>query len=184
MNWRWTAALFGILLVLAAVLLLQNREESAEEPTPFPTPIPALALLPGVNAEDVERLELSRAEDGLEATFVQEDDRSWARTVPTHTQVISQSMNSQLAGLLNLTAQNTLPEDANPLSAYGLDSPAYTITLVAIQEGQSIRFTFLVGDATPTGGGYYLMREGNPAVRVVSNFAIDNVTSLLDNPPL
>jgi hypothetical protein len=182
-NWRWTAALFGILVVLAAFLLLQNQQEDAEEPTPFPTPVPAVSLLPGVNIEDVQRLEINRSEDNISATFIHDEDGSWARTVPTHTQVISDSMNSQLAGLLNLSAQSTLPEDANPLSAYGLDSPAYEITVVTLQDGQAVRFSFLIGDETPTGAGYYLMRQGNPAVRVVLLSPIDSIITLLDNPP-
>jgi hypothetical protein len=183
-NWRWTAVLFGILALLAAFLVLQNQRQAAEEPTPFPTPIPAVALLPSVEIEAVQRLEIRRVEDDFAATFVHDEDGSWARTVPTQTQVISQTMNTQLAGLLNLTAQSTLPEGANPLSAYGLDDPSYEITLVAIQDGQAVRFAFLIGDETPTGSGYYLMRQGNPSVRVVLKVPIDNVTNLLDGPPL
>lgn len=184
MSWRWTAVLFAILLILAAFLLLQNRQEGAEELTPIPTPMPAVALLPEVNVENLQRLEISRASDSSTATFVHAEDGSWTRTVPTRTQVISQTMNTQLAGLLNLTAQSTLPEDANPLSAYGLDAPAHTIILVALQDGQAVRFTFLVGNETPTGAGYYLARQGNPAVRVVPKSPIDSTTGLLDSPPI
>jgi hypothetical protein len=184
LNWRWTAALFGILVILAAFLLLQNQQEAAGEPTPLPTLIPAVSLLPDINIEDVQRLELSHASEDATAAFIQDENGGWARTVPTHTQVISQLMNTQLAGLLNMTAESTLPEDANPLSAYGLDNPTYQISLVAVQDSQAVRFTFLVGNETPTGAGYYLMRQGNPAVRVVSLSAIDNVTNLLDSPPI
>jgi hypothetical protein len=42
----------------------------------------------------------------------------------------------------------------------------------------------VVGDKTPTGTAYYLLRQGEGNVVVVSSASIENLTALLDQPPI
>lgn len=187
MNWRTTAVLFLIVLLLGGYVYYQSQQET--EPTATPTaaaPTPArVALITGASVEQVERLDVTRFAEGTTASFQRDGRGNWTRTVPTTTQVISQTLNTQVTGLINLRSSRSLAPDLNPLSAYGLEEPAYEIVLVTAGEGdQRLRFTLLVGDETPTGNSFYVQERGDPQVYVIPKGSIENVIGLLDNPPL
>jgi hypothetical protein len=67
-----------------------------------------------------------------------------------------------------------------PLTAMGLDSPSYSI-LLTLDNAEKV--SLFIGNLVPTGGGYYVKVDNNPAV-VVSQTDIDFITSSLKNPPL
>jgi hypothetical protein len=99
--------------------------------------------------------------------------------------VISATMNSFMQGLTILTSRRTLLTSAGSPADFGLDSPAYEITLSAVDEGgQSRRFILLVGNATAADDGYYIQREGDPRIHIVNKSVVDNVVNLLETPPV
>lgn len=185
MNWRTTAILFVVLLVVGGAAYYLSRQEP--KPVEMPTPMPTLAttqLVSGVTTEGVSRLEIHNLAEEDAAVFVQELG-VWSQSVPTQTQVISASMNSYMQGLVMLTSRRTLPTSAGEPADFGLDSPTYEIILSALNEaGQTIRFVLLVGNTTAADDGYYMQRQGDPRIHIVNKSVVDNVLNLLERPPV
>jgi hypothetical protein len=66
------------------------------------------------------------------------------------------------------------------LDTIGLNPAAYQIMITLDDEQQQTAF---IGNLTPTGTGYYGFLEGQPEV-VVEKVSIDNLLSLLTDPPI
>lgn len=192
MNSRTTLILGVVLLVLVGYLLINNRadEENAAEATtaPIPTTAPRTPVLPETGANLVPvRMEISNTDtegNSITRVFALESAGIWAQTVPTYTLLISGSIISQANGMLNISSRTVLPADDNPLSAYGLDDPSSTIVVVANRDGQTVRYTFLIGNQIVGGTGYYLQREGDDRVYVVDLTAVDSALALLTTIPI
>ena len=184
MSWRTTAALFVVLLLVAAVALWQSRSGSNEAETPTPLPPTPVTENPFRNAtvEDVTRLDIKR--ESLTASFAHEEDGSWHMTVPTATQVMSVTLTNQVRILINTGSRRTIAPEENPLQAYGLDEPDSEITLVVRREEQQVRYQLLVGNETPTGDGYYTLKQGDPRVYIMSKSLLDGIFGLAESPPL
>ncbi len=186
MSGRTVVILFVVLLVVGAIALLISRQEETAEPTPTLPPQPeSVQLLEGVEMNTVGRLEVRDEMGDRLIELLREPDGGWFQVHPTATLAISQTVNTSVTGLLNLTSRRTLSPDENPLSAYGLDAPTYRITLaVRMEAGGTVRHVFLVGDETPAGDAYYVQKEGDPRVYLVPKFSLDNLAALLDDPPI
>ena len=184
MSWRTTAILFVILLFVGGYVYYQSRQEPAVEPLPTPLPQPEQADLVTATIDEVNRLDVTRLEDEANASFMRDEAGVWFQTVPTNTEVISQTMNTQIGGMVSLRSNRTLPADANPLSTYGLDEPEYEIILATTRDERTVRTTLLVGNETPAGDAYYVQKRGDPRVHIVPIGVIQNMIDLLENPPL
>lgn len=189
MNWRTVGILFIVVVLLGAVVYLMSQEDGSEtgvdpDATEIPTAIPQENLVRDVAIADVQRLEVTRLEDDFQVAFIQDDNSGWFQVVPTETTVISATMNSEVTRLINMTSQSVLSADANPLSVYGLDDPQYEIVLVARRDDNNVRFTFTVGNQTPTGDRYYAQKQGDPRVHVLLSSTVDSITGLLDERPI
>ena len=186
MSGRTTAVLFILVLLLGGFIYFQNQAEEADPATPTPVPtVPRIELMPEVNSEQVVRLELHRFSDDYQVVLSREEGHNWYQTVPTRTLIVSQTMSSVLASLVNVTSRRSFDAEQNPLSAYGLDQPTYELA-VSIEQGEgepNARFTFIIGDQTPTGEGFYLQRRGSDRVHIALSRTIQNVLDLLEAPP-
>jgi hypothetical protein len=150
MSWRTTAALFVILLMVAALVVLQNQQDKAEGTPEVPTLTAPRAIFPNISGSDIQRLDIERAEDGAIVSFErQENGMDWYQTVPTYTLAVSQTLTNRLSGLANIATRDNVLRGENPLSAYGLDEPAYTISFVVPEEGRALRYRIFVGNETP-----------------------------------
>jgi hypothetical protein len=186
MSWRTTAVLFGLLLILGGYVYWESRRESTPEPVQLPLAAAdeSVRLVTGAGGEDVRRLEVSRREDGLAASFTREDDGHWTRTVPTTTQVISQTMEYAAGNLISVTSRRSFPAGSNPLAVYGLEEPSYQVVLVLAEaDGRLIRHTFHLGDRVATADGRYVQKQGDSRIHIVAGYVFDSVIELLDNPP-
>lgn len=192
MNWRTTAVLFLILVVLGGYLYYDSQEEddpAEDETTAAPTTAaPAInqnvPLLEGAIANDVRQLDVSRAEDAVVATFAHDGLGEWQQTAPVAQAVLTTTLTTQVTSFIGLTSNRVFSSSENPLSAYGLDTPAYTIDLDTLTDGANKQYSLAVGNETPTANGYYVQKPGDPRVYVVPKGAVDNMINLIDNPPL
>ena len=83
-----------------------------------------------------------------------------------------------------MTANRTIEEHPESLAAYGLDKPSARATAY-LKDGEEL--TFLLGNKTPTGNNYYLMKEGDPAVYAAPSYVAGRFLlspSTLGSPPL
>jgi len=184
MSWRTTAVLFVILLLLGGYVYYQGQQEPSVEPLATPLAQPEQVELVGATVEEVNRLDITRLEDATSASFSRDETGAWFQSVPTNTEVISQTMNTQISGLATLRSNRTLPADANPPATYGLDEPGYEIILATTRDERTVRTTLLVGNETPAGDAYYVQKRNDPRVHIVPIGVIQNMIDLLENPPL
>lgn len=192
MNWRTTAVLFVILAALAGYLYYDSQQEddgAAEETTAVPTtetPVinQAVPLLEGAVINDVRQLDVMRAEDGVVATFTHDGLGDWQQVAPEARAVLTTTMTTQVTGLVNLTSNRVLSSSENPLSAYGLEAPVYTLELGTLTEGVTKSYRLTIGNETPTENGYYVQKPGDPRVYVVAKGTVDNMINLIEDPPL
>ena len=190
MSWRTTAVLLVILLALGGFIYYQNQQgtkmetETAAVGT-LPPPTPEQFNLVRATVENVHGLNVTRLADNTQSQFLRDELGIWTQTVPTATLVLSQTMETRMTGLINMQTTRSFSGDDNPLSTYGLDQPAYDITVAAGRDdGAIIRITLLIGNETPTGGSYYIQLQGDSRVHLVPTGPIDNMIDLIDNPPL
>lgn len=186
MSWRTTAVLFVVLVALGGYLYYdsQQGEEAAEvleeEVAPAPLVNETIALIDNLTITTVQEVMVSRSSDSAKASYSQDAGGNWAQISPQPQTVLSATLSSQVTGYLNLTSNRVFSSADNPLSAYGLETPAYQITL----SGGDQRHILYVGNETPTKDGYYVQSLGDPRVFVVGKGAVDNMINLIDNPPL
>ena len=184
MNWRTTAVLFVLLAGLVGYSVWDNQREPApfvnSNPIPPPPPTPQTSTLVSTSSENVQFITIENLEEATEVAFAQDDVGEWLQTAPSETQVVSATLNTAVIGLINLRSSLTIPADANPLSAYGLDQPSHQITVSINQpeQNQSVQVRLLIGNLTPTESAYYVQKLGDARVHVLSVGIIDTLLDL------
>ena len=185
MSWRTTGILFIVLVVVGGLVYLQSGQSESDtaEATPG-SPIPAgVAIFEEVQLDNVVRVDIVANPDE-EVSFSHEPDGAWFMTVPTATNVISQTVSNSLLGLINTSSRRSLSPDENPLEAYGLEDPAREINVAVQREDQVIRYKLFVGNETPAGDAYYVIEEGDPRVHLMTKSTLDAIFTLATDPPL
>lgn len=190
MSGRTLAILFVVLLVLAGIVFVMSQDEGGDvagvdpDATVAPTPTPQLNMVRDATIQDVVRLEVTRLEDDFQVAFIREENGDWFQVVPTDTQVISATMNSNVTRLVNMTSQTVISAEANPLTAYGLDAPQFEIVLVTRRGEDNVRHHFTIGSKTPTGDRYYAQKLGDPRIHVLLSSMVEGLTGLLEERPI
>lgn len=123
-------------------------------------------------SDEVDALQVS-GETNL--NFVREDG-TWTETSLGDTPVDQDSVTALVSRFSHITTTQSAPGDAGNLSEYGLTEPAYTIT-VSLSDKNTI--TLYVGKENDLLAEYYLKREGDPGVYLVS----EGIVSGLDKTP-
>jgi hypothetical protein len=188
MSWRKNVLLLILVIALGSVLYFQmQRQNAVEEELPAtlaPLPPERFTVL-DTTIEAVQGLRITRSSDEFQAIYIREGDGSWSQTVPTVTVVLSQTMDTRMIGMINLVTARTLSTDSNPLSAYGLETPAYLLSVATLREdGATIRIAVDIGNLTPADDAYYIKVAGDPRVHIVPRGPLDNMIDLLESPPL
>ena len=177
---RQTWMLLAFFLALAGFAIYQKYNPSAPRPrtnenaTPSATIAPVEFLFPAgqgtvaslsIESREGQSVRVERAAAG-----------AWSLTKPFEAAADPSSAEaaaSQVSALRILTRLDLDPADA------GLKSPAYTLT-VGFSDGKS--FVVEVGDATPTGTGYYARKDGE-GMLVIDKGGMDALLNLLQYPP-
>ena len=185
MSWRTTAILFIVLVLVGGLVYLQSRQDDASTaaPTALATTPDSVDLFAGVDAANVVRLDV-RPNGDTEASFTQEEDGGWFMTVPTATTVISQTVTNSLMGLINTGSRRTFTADENPLDVYGLVEPTREVVFAVRREEQLVRYRLQVGNETPAGDAYYVLKEGDQRVHLLTKSPLDSIFELATQPPL
>lgn len=185
MSWRTTGILFVILVLVGGLVYLQSRQDDAAtgDATPTASAPNTVSIFDGVTVDDVRRLEVT-AGSGEEASFSREAEGGWYMTVPTATTVISQTVTNSVMGLINTGSRRTFTAEENPLEVYGLEDPSREIVVVAGREGQLLRYQLEIGNETPAGDAYYVLRDGDSRVHLMTKSTLDSILELATAPPL
>jgi len=179
---RQTWILLAFFLALAGFALYQKYNPSAPRPrtnenaTPSVTIAPVEFLFPAGQGT-VTSLSIESRE-GQSVRVERASAGAWSLTKPFEAAADPSSAEaaaSQVSALRILARLDLDPADA------GLKSPAYTL-MVGFSDGRS--FVVEVGDATPTGTGYYARKDGGFAsLLVIDKDGLDALLNLLVYPP-
>jgi hypothetical protein len=183
MNARHTLILIALLIVLGGYIYffkLGHQEEARDESE-------AIKIY-GTTYGEYDLVELEFTDSaGQTAAFVRTDETptlDWAMLRPMTLSPVALDqahVNGAATRLARLTASQLITDVAR-LSEYGLDAPVLTVTLT-ISNGQKI--TLQAGKPTPVGGNRYVRPiDEIQSVYVIPSFAIDDLLSILETPPL
>ncbi|MFN8412395.1 MAG: DUF4340 domain-containing protein [Anaerolineales bacterium] len=161
-------------LVLVAVFMNQKKEALVNLATPTSGPGFVFDSKSGV-ASNI-KVQTS-AGDAVEVA--RDAKNAWGITLPFKAEAdqgLVEAAASQVSTL------QLLSEVSNPgsLDIYGLDKPAYTITVMFADQKPH---TLEIGDSTPTNSGYYV-RLDKGKIMVVDLSGIDALTNLMTPPYL
>jgi ribosomal protein L12E/L44/L45/RPP1/RPP2 len=153
----------AVLAVLAAGVWWSNRAKKAEEGKPRPDEPPKILSL----AEDqIRRIEIRKK--GVEPTVLEKNQAgNWEMTAPRPLRIDRDAVSSLTSTLSSLNSDRLIEEKAEDLAPYGLNQPAVEI-LVTLKDGKTHKL--LIGDETPTGGGFYARLDGDPRVFTIASW--------------
>lgn len=169
-NWVLLAIL--ALMIGAFWLIKYQSDKKAAEATPASTGYLAQeadTVLQNIRIydNDYRIVEITRGTDGL-----------WTVSLPSAGQA-DQSLAVAAETQLNALRIASKLGAVADLSEYGLTFPAYTIKLSFFN---GIQHKIEVGNLTPTSSGYYVQLDDGQ-VYVVSQYSLDPVLALIQNPP-
>jgi hypothetical protein len=167
-----TLVLFGLLVL--GVLYINRQDES---PAADVTPTPGVTYV-FEKWEDtvINGIEVKPAE-GDAVKVVRSEKGVWEIELPKKAEAdqgLAESAASQATALQIVSAI-----DSAKLDIFGLDKPAYIIT-IDLEGGE--KRVLEVGDATPTNSGYYVRLDKKTTV-IVDLSGIDALTQLVTFPP-
>ncbi len=167
----WVAILFFAALIGLAVMLNRQKTETANEPTPTPGTAPVFGAAVG----EPSSIEVAFGKDPV-VKIERDETNAWAMTMPDKVEAnqgLAEAAASQAASL------QFVDELEGDLSIYGLDQPAFVITLSFSDKSKHI---LEVGDSTPTNSGYYVHLD-KKRILIVELSGIDALTNLALFPP-
>lgn len=170
MNFRHTLVAAIILVVLGAWVFFFERGKAPEEGTAG-----TLASVLGLNKDRIWKLQIDRKGDPL--WLVREKERGrdvWKLQKPINAVADGEEATRLVGDLADTTVDRVLREDVKDLKPFGLDQPAWELTLSA--DDGSTR-TLLVGGKDPSGSNLYLKRKDAQEVLVVSAYSVEGLQS-------
>ena len=169
----WITVLIFIGLIGAAVYLNRQKDTAEVEVTPASEPSYLFSATTDGNPTSIE---IKPAEGGETVRIARNAENAWALELPVEAEAdqgLSEAAATQISALEILD-----PIDADP-AIFGLDNPAYVITL-EFDGGK--KHTLEVGDSTPTSKGYYV-RVDSDKMMIVDLSGIDSLLQLAAFPP-
>jgi hypothetical protein len=161
--------IFIILVGFAFALQLGWFEKDIVEPTPALQP----SLLDGFPMENLAALLVSGKEvAALEIS--KQPDGTWAITQPEGIHGDSGKIEQLLSSLYGLSPTSSVSANT-PLEPLGISPDSLKITMINSSGEQLI---LKPGGLTPTGSGYFIQVDNNPAV-VISKYGYEGFASLL-----
>lgn len=159
-------------VILAGLLIFLKLTAPAEEETEKETENTVqTSLLYDKNPHDISKLEISNEHGTYEVVRAGEGDNAvWTIVELANLPMSSSNMGNLLENAASVTAQQTVVENAEDVSAdlsiYGLDKPLATVTATFSDSANTVKKLF-IGNLTPKGTMYYAMTEGDPNVYTI-----------------
>lgn len=158
-------------IVLFGVLWNRQKETKAAEATPTA----GLTKVFDVAEGNPSSIEIKPAE-GETVQIKRDENKAWVVEQPLKLEA-DQGMAEAAAS--QLTALNVMNDVSGEPSVFGLDKPAYVVT-IEFDGGKT--HTLEIGDRTPTNSGYYV-RLDNSKMMIVETSGIDALTNMVFAPP-
>lgn len=183
MNRNTTLILVVIFAALLLYVLLVQRpaDEAAANATPTPAVTRSGSLWAGVTADQILTVRVEDRAQARTLAFGRADaTAAWTITEPAAQPADQVAAAGNAATLVGLTYQNTLTPTTD-LANFGVVSPTYVIQ-IGLVDGGALKLS--VGDLVPTGNAYYAIKDGDPALYVLSQFSLDPIIGWIESPPV
>jgi hypothetical protein len=168
MKFRGLLVAVAVLAVLGGLTWWSNKKKAAADAKPAADASPKLLSIP-----DDQFKQIKLAKTGADTTvLVRGDDKKWQLTQPKPLPADQDSVSSLVSTLSSLNSDRLIEDKAGDLGQYGLNKPSIEVT-VTKKDGKTE--TVLIGDDTPTGGGEFAMRQGDPRVFTIASFVKSSV---------
>lgn len=150
-----------LLAVLGGVYWWSNKQQAAKAKN---TPA-ATTKIVSIPDDQVQAIQIQHA--GGETDDLKKQNGKWALTQPTALPADPDAAASLVSSVDSVTADQTVEDKPQDLSAYGLTHPKLTVT-VTLTNGKTDELQ--IGDDTPTNSGAYAMKVGDPHVYTVGSY--------------
>jgi hypothetical protein len=156
MSPRRLLAFLAVFLVVGAAYFLvtwsETRKELAEQ---------AAKRLYQVKEADITTLTLKKGTDAIQ---LERKDQAWQITRPIQAKADQDIVRSLLTALAFLNKNRELGQEKD-LKPFGLDNPAFILEFMANSKAHHL----LVGSPTPGNQGFYVLKDQNQDVMVISS---------------
>ncbi|MGQ9458815.1 MAG: DUF4340 domain-containing protein [Anaerolineae bacterium] len=174
MNVRTTLILVILLALLGAyVYFFEIKGEIGKEATPTPSTVQVWDLeegqVVGLTVTGPEGTTRLRREVGSE----------WQMEAPSQEPADDLRVGALSDSLAHLSATRALT-DVTDLEPFGLATSSWTVE-VALANGEIYRLQ--IGEQNPSGGSYYVKKEGDPTIYLVYASTVQGLQRLVTNPP-
>ena len=158
-----------VLAALGGGIYWSNKAEKAKADKPATTSdTPKLVSIPDDQFKEIEIKKF-----GGDDTIVRKNDSGkWEMTSPKPLGVEQDAVSSMVSTLSSLNADRLIEDKTSDLGQYGLASPSLTVD-IRKKDGKTTEL--LIGDETPTSGGFFAKLQGDPRVFTIASY---NKTSL------
>ena len=196
-SWSKIIALALVIVVLAAAFVLlkggkpstsgTTDAQASSTPTPTPTSNPDTVKPFDFKKVDIARILLKRDAGDIvltqaekEVTTQTQNSDGTTSTTTTPTKVwVTDKFNVETTvvddvtyAVENATTKRLIEADPKDLSIYGLDQPIVATLYNADAKGETLK----IGDKTPTGDSYYILRDGDKAVYTLETYYAEKFT--------
>jgi hypothetical protein len=179
MNRTTTIVLVVVLAALALyTVLVQNpRDRAAAEATPTVDAIPRVVW--ETTADQITSLRVTEPGAGRTVAVAKDAQGMWTVSEPEAGPADANRLLSLTTNAVALSVTSVVTATTD-LAPYGVQNPTYTLE-VGLADGRTLKAA--VGNKAPVGDAYYVLREGDTNVMVVSGFGVDALLELLTTPP-
>jgi hypothetical protein len=167
MKYRNTIIWLVILLVLGAYVYYFERTPIEETENGERR----ITLFPNFDPAKVSEFSIVGTDTVQTILCTQNKDSSWNLRSPVSAKADSLEVNTFLSEFKDLKSDRALKNNLQSLSAYDLDTPHQTIFLKTSDKTGGGKL--FVGVQNPDGNGYYVKKENDPAIYLISSAAVN-----------
>ncbi len=146
-----------ILGALGAGVWYSERLEKEKEGKP---PADASPKILELAEGDIQKLEIARRGDEP-VSLTRDANGKWTLSTPQNLPADGDAVASVVSTLAAFGSERLVEEKAESLDGFGLQTPALRVS-VTTKDGKTRKL--LIGDETPTGGGFFAKLDGDPRV--------------------
>ena len=177
----WITLLLLAVLIGFTFYLNRKKETIAAEATPTGGEITSVFAATEGTVSSIE----IKPVDGETVRIARNEQNAWAIELPLETEA---DQGLAEAAATQISALKVIDPVDGKLDVFGLDNPAYTITIEfaggtpALAGGARETHTLEIGDSTPTNSGYYV-RVDKDKMMITDLSGIDSLLQLVNFPP-
>lgn len=159
-----------VIAVLAGLLvfLMANKQDTPDEQTTDKADEITTSLLYSNKLDDLDVLTIENEHGSYKVERVELNGQNlWTIMEIANLPLSNTIITALVENAISVTAQQTVAENPEDISIYGLDKPLATVTAQFTDSANTVRKLY-VGNKTPKGTAYYFMMDGDPAVYTVN----------------